>query len=44
MNTVFSTAAIGADAWLRVFAIAIAVSIVVGIDKWLRRNAPPLSR
>lgn len=37
MNSVFGTAPIGVGAWLRIFAIAAAVSAVVGIDKYLRR-------
>ncbi|MGB5150051.1 MAG: cation-transporting P-type ATPase [Mycobacterium sp.] len=37
MNTLFGTAPIGIGAWLRIFAIAVAASVVVGIDKWLRR-------
>lgn len=37
MNTVFGTAPIGAGAWLRIFGIAVAASVFVGIDKWLRR-------
>ncbi|TGD89639.1 cation-transporting P-type ATPase [Mycolicibacterium sp. CH28] len=38
MNTVFGTAPIGAAAWVRIFALATAVSVVVGVDKWLRRK------
>ncbi|MGK2901554.1 MAG: cation-transporting P-type ATPase [Mycobacterium sp.] len=37
MNTVFGTAPIGIGAWLRIFAVAVAASVVVGIDKRLRR-------
>lgn len=37
MNTVFGTAPIGVGAWMRIFAIAVAASIIVGTDKWLRR-------
>lgn len=37
MNTVFDTAPISLGAWLRIFAIAAAASVVVGIHKWLRR-------
>lgn len=36
MNAVFGTAPIGPAAWLRIFAVAIAVSTIVGINKWLR--------
>lgn len=38
MNTVFGTAPISTDAWSRIFAVAVGVSIVVAIDKRLRRN------
>ena len=42
MNTLFRTAPIGADVWLRILAIATAASVVVGIDKWLgQRLARP---
>jgi cation-transporting ATPase F len=37
MNTMFGTAPIGAPAWLRIFALAIATSAVVAVDKRLRR-------
>ncbi|WP_204079513.1 cation-transporting P-type ATPase [Mycobacterium riyadhense] len=37
MNAVFGTAPIGFGVWLRIFAIAVAASVVVGIEKWLRR-------
>ncbi len=37
MNAVFGTAPIGPAAWLRIFAVAIVVSTIVGISKWLRR-------
>ena len=37
MNLVFETAPITAAAWLRIFAIAAAVSAVVAVDKLLRR-------
>ncbi len=39
MNTLFQTAPIGAMAWLRIFAIAAGVSILVGVDKWLRARS-----
>ena len=42
MNTLFGTAPIGMPVWLRVLAIALLVTVVVGIDKWLRR--PRLDR
>ncbi len=46
MNTVFGTAPINIGAWLRIFAVAVASSVVVAVDKWLRRNprAPVSSR
>lgn len=37
LNAMFGTAPITLAAWVRVFAIAAAVSAVVGLDKWLRR-------
>ncbi len=37
MNTVFDTAPIDGRAWLRIVAIALAASLVVAIDKRLRR-------
>lgn len=37
MNTLFGTAPIGLSTWLRVFGIAAAVSVVVAIDKRVRR-------
>jgi cation-transporting P-type ATPase F len=37
MNTIFHTAPIGADVWLRILAIAVAASLVVALDKRLRR-------
>ena len=37
MNTIFGTAGIGGDVWLRILAVAVAASLVVAIDKWLRR-------
>jgi cation-transporting ATPase F len=37
MNTVFGTAPIGADVWLRILALAVATSLVVAADKRLRR-------
>ena len=36
MNTVFQTAPIGLDVWMRIVAIAAGVSAVVGVEKWLR--------
>jgi cation-transporting ATPase F len=40
MNTVFHTAPIGADVWLRILAITAVASLVVAADKRLRRDAP----
>ncbi|CAN5671693.1 cation-transporting P-type ATPase [soil metagenome] len=37
MNTVFGTAPIGVDVWLRILTLALAVSLVVAVDKTLRR-------
>ncbi len=37
MNTVFGTAPIAADVWLRILAIATAAGLVVALDKRLRR-------
>jgi cation-transporting P-type ATPase F len=39
MNAIFGTAPIGADVWLRILAIAVAASLVVAVDKRLRRPA-----
>jgi cation-transporting P-type ATPase F len=39
MNTIFGTAPIGADVWLRILAIAVVASLVVAVDKRLRRPA-----
>ncbi|VBA34839.1 putative cation-transporting ATPase F [Mycobacterium innocens] len=38
MNTVFGTAPIGAPAWIRIFAFATGVTLVVAVDKLLRRG------
>jgi cation-transporting ATPase F len=38
MNAVFGTAPIGAEVWLRILAIAVAASLVVAVDKRLRRG------
>lgn len=37
MNAIFGTAPIGVGAWLRIFAVAMTASIIVAIDKRLRR-------
>ena len=36
MNTVFGTAPLGGEVWLRIFALAVVVSLVVAAEKWLR--------
>jgi cation-transporting ATPase F len=41
MNTIFGTAPIGGAAWLRIFAMATAVSVVVAINKWFPRMRLP---
>jgi cation-transporting P-type ATPase F len=38
MNRVFQTAAIGLDTWLRILAIAAAATVLVSIDKRVRRG------
>ncbi len=43
MNHVFGTAPIGGAAWLRIVAIAAAISVVVGAEKWLRARSPSAS-
>ncbi len=40
MNTLFGTAPIGWGAWLRILAIAVATSLIVAVDKRLRRENP----
>jgi cation-transporting ATPase F len=37
MNTVFGTAPIGADVWLRILAVAVVAGLVVAVDKRLRQ-------
>jgi cation-transporting ATPase F len=39
MNALFRTAPIPAEAWLRILAVAILASLVVAVDKRLRRSA-----
>ena len=36
MNTIFDTAPLEAEVWLRIFGIAVVVSLVVAAEKWLR--------
>ena len=43
MNALFQTAPISAAAWLRIAAIATVISLVVGVDKWLRARAAAVS-
>jgi cation-transporting ATPase F len=38
MNDLFRTAPIPADAWLRILAVSLLASLVVSVDKRLRRN------
>ncbi|CAL9463510.1 putative cation-transporting ATPase F [Actinosynnema sp. ALI-1.44] len=38
MNAIFGTAPIGTDVWLRVLGIAVVASLVVAVDKRLRRG------
>lgn len=38
MNSLFQTAPISADAWIRVFAAALLASVTVGIDKRIRNR------
>ncbi|QDQ89349.1 cation-transporting P-type ATPase [Rhodococcus sp. WB9] len=42
MNTVFGTAPINADAWIRILAIAVVTTAVVAVDKQLRRRTTSL--
>jgi hypothetical protein len=52
MNEAFHSAPLDADAWLRVIAVALAASLIVGFEKWVRgqdetshaasRNTPSL--
>jgi cation-transporting ATPase F len=44
MNTVFGTAPIGVDVWLRILALAVAVSMIVAVEKTLRRHCQELQR
>jgi len=40
MNTVFQTVPLGLDGWLRIVAIAAGISVVVGLEKWIRARKP----
>ena len=37
MNRIFDTAPIGGDVWLRILGISVLASLVVAVDKWIRR-------
>jgi cation-transporting ATPase F len=39
MNTLFDTAPIDGGTWLRILGVAVAASLVVALDKRLRRSA-----
>ncbi|MCF6385779.1 HAD-IC family P-type ATPase [Mycobacterium sp. MBM] len=39
MNTLFQTAPLGADVWLRILGIAIVMSLAVAAEKWLRSRS-----
>ncbi|RPF21354.1 cation-transporting P-type ATPase [Myceligenerans xiligouense] len=39
MNTIFGTAPLGPDVWLRILLVAVAASLVVAADKRLRRGS-----
>ncbi|MGB7819053.1 MAG: cation-transporting P-type ATPase [Ornithinibacter sp.] len=41
MNRIFGTAPLGWDTWLRILALAAATSLVVEIEKWVRRRSNP---
>jgi cation-transporting P-type ATPase F len=43
LNTVFETASISGEAWLRILAIAAATMVVVATDKRLRRRLAPVA-
>ena len=36
MNRLFHTAPIGVESWLRIAAVAVAASVAVEIEKWIR--------
>jgi len=38
MNAWFGTAPIGIDVWLRIIAVGLAIYVIVGAEKWLRRR------
>jgi len=41
MNRIFGTAPLGWDTWLRILALAVATSLVVGMEKSVRRRSSP---
>ena len=43
MNTVFQTAPIGLEVWMRIVAIAAGISAVVGLEKWVRSRRSALT-
>ena len=44
MNTIFDTAPLQAEVWLRIFGIAVVVSLVVAAEKWLRARSGMVRR
>ena len=44
MNTIFDTAPLQAEVWLRIFGIAVVVSLVVAAEKWLRARSSMVRR
>lgn len=44
MNTIFDTAPLDAEVWLRIFGIAVVVSLVVASEKWLRARSSTVRR
>ena len=44
MNTIFDTAPLEAEVWLRIFGIAVVVSLVVAAEKWLRARSSMVRR
>ena len=44
MNRVFGTAPLDGGAWARIIGFAFAASLVIAVEKWLRRRRSPGSR
>lgn len=44
MNTLFRSAAIDLDSWLRILACGLAISLMVGAEKWWRRKTSSKNR